>query len=247
MVEYLGPGDSLDEVSVRPTTIEGVATATAGFVGPTRYGPVHVLPPVITSLAEFERVYGEGLPLQFDGASASHNFLWQAVRAFFAEGGQRLFVARVFRRRDGQEYVKPDFTRMHPAAAIYDDGHARAVIGGRNVLLTARFPGSGGNVHVRFTFRPESKATGSGGAPLVTVTVSPIGSAGQRVVYPDLALDSEQARTLPFVITLGGKSKSGKDRLGALLAEHPGLKAALVRDGFAEGDRFFDVELKGGK
>src|SRR5260370_40083147 len=105
MPEYLAPGVYVEEVSFRSKSIEGVSTTTTGFVGPARYGPVDLPPDVITSLAEFERTYGDRQPLQYytQGGSAAQegpitpNFLWHAVRAFFEEGGKRLYVTRVFR------------------------------------------------------------------------------------------------------------------------------------------------------
>ena len=56
-------------------------------------------PDVITSLGEFERAYGDRKQLQYVGSTAttvSHNFMWHAVRAFFEEGGKRLYCATSF-------------------------------------------------------------------------------------------------------------------------------------------------------
>ena len=46
------------EVSFRAKSIEGVETSTAGFVGPCAYGPVTGDAPLVTSLLEFERLFG---------------------------------------------------------------------------------------------------------------------------------------------------------------------------------------------
>lgn len=56
MPEYLAPGVYVEETSFRSKSIEGVSTTTTGFVGPTRYGPSAMVPDIITSLADFERV-----------------------------------------------------------------------------------------------------------------------------------------------------------------------------------------------
>src|SRR3954468_22352839 len=111
MPEYLAPGVYVEETSFRSKSIEGVSTTTTGFIGPCRYGPVTATPDVITSLGEFERVYAGGGKLEFrspDGSIAKYddghggqrsdmdNFLWHAVRAFFIEGGKRLYISRVF-------------------------------------------------------------------------------------------------------------------------------------------------------
>jgi phage tail sheath protein FI len=96
MPEYLAPGVYVEEVSFRAKSIEGVSTTTTGFVGPTRYGPVDIEPDIITSLGEFERVYGDRQMLKFDGLEPMHNYMWHGVRAFFENGGKRLYISRVF-------------------------------------------------------------------------------------------------------------------------------------------------------
>jgi hypothetical protein len=140
MSEYLAPGVYIEEVSFRSKSIPGVSTSTTGFVGPTRYGPIDLEPHVITSLGEFERIYGDGGQLDFGDASPIHNYLWHAVRAFFTEGGRRLYIARTFLPRSSG-----------------NDGIARAnvpVAGGATALeLRARFPGAAGNFLVRITVR----------------------------------------------------------------------------------------------
>ena len=65
MPEYLAPGVFIEEVSYRAKSIEGVSTTTTGFIGPTRYGPVDLEPDVITSLGEFERIYGDREHFEF--------------------------------------------------------------------------------------------------------------------------------------------------------------------------------------
>src|SRR5205085_11568364 len=66
MPEYLAPGVYVEEVSYRAKSIEGVSTTTTGFIGPARYGPIDMEPDIITSLGEFERVYGDRERLEFD-------------------------------------------------------------------------------------------------------------------------------------------------------------------------------------
>ncbi len=97
MPEYLSPGVYIEETSFRAKTIEGVSTSTAGFVGPARFGPVSGQPELVTSLADFQRIYGDLEDLTFtDQANPTVNYLAHGVRAFFEEGGRRLFVQRVF-------------------------------------------------------------------------------------------------------------------------------------------------------
>ena len=75
-------------------SIEGVDTSTAGFVGPTQRGPTTGPPEALPSFAVYERIYGQGDDLVIDGV-ATTNFMFYAARAYFEEGGTRLFVARV--------------------------------------------------------------------------------------------------------------------------------------------------------
>ena len=98
MPEYLAPGVYVEETSFRSKSIEGVSTTTTGFVGPSRYGPIDLEPDIITSVTEFERTYGDRERLQFADGADTDNYLWHGARAFFEEGGKRLYVARVFHR-----------------------------------------------------------------------------------------------------------------------------------------------------
>src|SRR6476620_2108093 len=97
MPEYLAPGVYVEEVSFRPKSIEGVSTSTAGFVGATRYGPPEGEPELVTSFSDFQRIYGGIDRLLFDGRrNENENYIAQAVRAFFDNGGKRLYVSRVY-------------------------------------------------------------------------------------------------------------------------------------------------------
>jgi phage tail sheath protein FI len=146
MPEYLTPGVYLEETSFRSRSIEGVATSTFGMAGSTRYGPVpYVLPlpnraqPVVmvpspwlvTSQTEFERAFGDLGPV--GTASDSTNYLAYAARAFFGNGGRRLYVSRVFPfSRDGD-------------GAITTANFAALAVGGGGVVWRARWPGTAGN------------------------------------------------------------------------------------------------------
>lgn len=97
MPEYLAPGVYIEEISTGPRPIEGVSTSTAGFAGQTERGPLH--PQLVTSWEEYYRWYGDyvdraTLSLQAN-THTTKIYLPYAVRGFFANGGQRLFVARV--------------------------------------------------------------------------------------------------------------------------------------------------------
>jgi phage tail sheath protein FI len=152
MPEYLAPGVFVEEVSFRSKSIEGVSTTTTGFIGPMRFGPVIDAPEIITSLTEFERSYGDGQQLAFsaDGTLTSHNFMWQAARAFFEEGGKRLYFSRVFRPLSGS-YPPADLATASPGSPPYADGHGRLAVGTTpGFRIVARFPGAAGNLRLRF-------------------------------------------------------------------------------------------------
>ena len=141
MPEYLAPGVFIEEVSFRAKSIEGVSTTTTGFVGPTRYGPLDIEPEILTSLVEFERTYGGKDRLGFvesDGSTtAVDNYMWHAARAFFEEGGKRLYVSRVYT----------------PAAGSPPAGYSAATLGsGAPLRVRARFPGRAGDAAVSFVF-----------------------------------------------------------------------------------------------
>jgi Bacteriophage tail sheath protein len=164
MPEYLAPGVYVEEVSFRAKSIEGVSTSTAAFVGPTRYGPVDLEPDVITSLVEFERTYGDRQMLAFAAekdvtvaADPMDNYMWHAVRAFFEQGGKRVYVQRIFR-----PLVDEDDPALHDVRADPDgrsnDGRAAANLPATGdpkaaLVVKARFPGAAGSRRVRVTLR----------------------------------------------------------------------------------------------
>jgi len=143
MPEYLAPGVFIEEVSFRAKTIEGVSTSTAAFVGPCRFGPINGESPLLTCYAEFEEIYGGLDKLNFDGQASSHNYLAQAVRAFFDEGGQRLYVARTFLPIDGNDGV----ARWDSGNSLLNDAQSNLI------KLSARYPGAVGNFSVTITVK----------------------------------------------------------------------------------------------
>ncbi len=150
MPEYLAPGVYVEEVSFRSKSIEGVSTSTTGFAGMARYGPVQYTdgprttePRLITSFTDFERVYGglENLNVGQAGEEDRLCYLAHAARAFFANGGKRLYVSRVFTPRATADPLVPDFGL---ASMSISTGDANNV----NAVWQARWPGSYGNVLV---------------------------------------------------------------------------------------------------
>ena len=129
----------MEEVSFRSQSIEGVPTSTTGFAGLARYGPVFFAngpktyePRLLTSFTEFERVYGGLEPLNVPTDSDVRiNYLAHAARAFFLNGGQRLYISRVFSPRGAADAGVGSF----PMASS-----------GTTATWRARWPGALGNV-----------------------------------------------------------------------------------------------------
>jgi phage tail sheath protein FI len=94
MPENLAPGAYVEETGFRPKSIVGVSTCVTAFVGHTRRGPLAATktPRPLTSLSEFQNIYGGLEDLKF---SPKTNYVAHAAKAFFDEGGKRLYVARV--------------------------------------------------------------------------------------------------------------------------------------------------------
>lgn len=151
MPEYLAPGVFVEEVSFRSKSIEGVPTSTTGFVGLTRWGPVcyydadiqgpeNCEPRLITSFTEFERVYGSLEDIAVGAADPGTErlpYLAHAARAFFENGGKRLYVSRVFVPRSGT------------GASAWGIASRSIPVSDINATWTARWPGALGNVYVR--------------------------------------------------------------------------------------------------
>lgn len=167
MPEYLAPGVYVEEVSFRAKSIEGVSTSVAGFIGPTRYGPVGGEPELLTSFAAFARIYGGIDRLTFKDGSATEeqdkteeqdNYMAHAARAFFDNGGSKLYVTRIY------EPATPSGP---------DSGKASRSVGSPPELtLRARFPGQAGEMRITFAARTSanllSAANQSEAAPRVS-------------------------------------------------------------------------------
>jgi phage tail sheath protein FI len=105
MPEYLSPGVYIEEPEPGPQPLEGVSTSTTGAVGVTAFGPTSGKPVLITSFLDFQRQFGGFLPTpaasivnQWSVADEG-GWWWKfplAVKGFFDNGGQRLYIKRVF-------------------------------------------------------------------------------------------------------------------------------------------------------
>jgi len=169
--EYLAPGVYVEETSFRPKSIEGVSTSTAAFIGPTRFGPLRGEPELLTSFADFERIYGgldkldivtgapqmTGSPPEVEYPTETvDNYVAHGVRAFFEEGGRRCYVVRTYREAEpapgdgspptGLE-VLPVGTATGTVPAPVTSPPSTQPLG---LTLVARYPGAAGNLRVEF-------------------------------------------------------------------------------------------------
>ncbi len=153
MPEYLAPGVFVEEVSFRSKSIEGVPTSTTGFTGMSQFGPVCYRdanidgplscdPRLITSFTEFERVYGGLEPLDINGDERIP-YMAHAARAFFENGGKRLYISRVVAPNAGTGASAWGVAQQ--TVLIDDEGTMR------NAVWQARWPGKLGNAKVEVT------------------------------------------------------------------------------------------------
>jgi phage tail sheath protein FI len=147
MSELLTPGVYVEEVSFRASQIQPASTSVAAIVGPTVTGPIRGTLQPLTSYIEYESMFGDARDLSFAGTTVP-NYTAYAARAFFDNGGQQLYVAR----------IANDVPRAGPASARPAKASLAVPSSGTALLnLVARFPGSGGNVDVVFTPRPSKR------------------------------------------------------------------------------------------
>src|SRR5215211_1127450 len=86
------PGVYIEEVPSGVRTIIGVSTSIAAFVGKTASGPTD-RPVVITSFADFERIFG-GDADRVSGGLFSKYPIGFAVRDFYQNGGSIAIICR---------------------------------------------------------------------------------------------------------------------------------------------------------
>lgn len=163
MPEYLSPGVYVEEVDAGPRPIAGVSTSTAGMVGVTQRGPTTGKPKLVTNFLEFQTTFGGFLP-EPDPAirdawadNPTEGGRWWlfplAVKGFFDNGGQRLYVKRVASGAAqpasgtlGQGLVSPVARDAAAGATTLELGHlvglsvgesVKVVRGGDNVDITS--------------------------------------------------------------------------------------------------------------
>jgi uncharacterized protein len=198
MPEYLAPGVFVEEVSFRAKSIEGVPTSTTGFAGIAPFGPVQYPdgpltsePRLVTSFPEFERTYGK-LDLLLVGGDQRLPYLAYAARAFFLNGGQLLYVSRVFVPTEGDL-----------AGGVATVSVPVPTLTASTATWRARWPGSMGNVAVTTSVtRSRDVGNHTGVAPYANMARQ--GAIVEVVPAPgplpavDAALDADNLRIIGF-------------------------------------------------
>jgi len=259
--EYLAPGVFVEEVSFRAKSIEGVSTSTTAFVGPTRRGPVArpdaqghpgPVPEVLTSFLDFQRIYGGLEDLAFTGGTRT-NYLAHAVRAYFDNGGARLFVARVTgagaaTAQSGDVMAGVRFVCRTPGSC--GNGRVDIVVNTQPVTVgalsrapagsIARVGGATGTLFVRGTDGVFKDGGGTAiantatGVELVTVTALTTDGDGIVKSYDQMGLDPAHPRYIGAVMAPNPSRRSDQlEQTFAIVlpATRPGaldLFAALV-------------------
>ncbi|MGZ8198565.1 MAG: phage tail sheath family protein, partial [Burkholderiales bacterium] len=253
MPEYLAPGVYVEETSFRAKSIEGVGTSTTAFVGPTRKGPFRAnldesaLPELGTSYGDFERIYGSYTDLALGAGAPPTNYVAHAVRAFFNEGGSRLYVSRVV----GAGATNASVTITPPAGPAGD-----------SIGVSARFPGAAGNGRIvaREVVTPASRVVMDNAPPGALLRTGAAAATAHHVkigaewrpgdnpagAAPDAAtLAGADPRVLTLMITTidgdGNETTSedlGYDRthprwVGHVLAAEPSRRADQLQNLFA--------------
>ena len=247
MPEYLAPGVFVEETSFRQKTIEGVSTSTSGFIGPTRFGPIRGEPPLLTSFSDFERIYGGIDPLEFQAGTLTHNYLAQAVRGYFDEGGRRLYVVRVnngggtarwsagspagieLRARYAGEAGNVTVTlqfKLGPNVLFTDTSTGRKTLqGARNYDVVWVETGSPSAIAENVFWVDQS-----GGPDAVTLRRDD-GLAGSAPASPSAAVDLADiwnVRILTVSVTVGKMGRFDEDKVWEDLSFHPRRRDSIV-------------------
>jgi len=216
MPEYLAPAVYVEEVSFRAKPLEGVSTSTTAFVGPTATGPIDDMPELLTGVGDFERIYGGtsalGFSLVEDDAGRSINYLAHAVRAFFDNGGRRLYVARTF------EAGGTDGIARTPGLVAADFTSAP------NVRFAARFPGAAGRSQVQLR-EQRTLASSTNRTPLERAPLGTLIRVGtSAAATPAIAIGARP----PFFIANGASVDVSVNGAAAVTVTFSGQSASVT-------------------
>ena len=203
MPDYLSPGVYVEEVAAGPRPIAGVSTSTAGMVGVTQRGPAAGKPKLVTNFLEYQTTFGGFVPepdpqvrdrWADDPTEGGRWWLFPlAVKGFFDNGGQRLYVKRVVS------------TTATPASGVLGTGLVSAIArdaaaGAKTVQLShlVGFTGVGESIDV---FRGDDQR------PIGTATVTAYSVANGTVTL-DPALPAEVRTARGDYVQVGARDSA---------------------------------------
>ena len=101
MASYKTPGVYVEEKSMLPPSVAGVATAVPAFIGYTEKKAKRDIQP-ITSLLEYQTIFGEGNAITFDkGKVKGQEYaLFDSMRLFYDNGGGACYVVSIGTYKD---------------------------------------------------------------------------------------------------------------------------------------------------
>ncbi|MBS1820705.1 MAG: phage tail sheath family protein [Acidobacteria bacterium] len=134
------PGVYINDPGPPNRTIPAAETATAAFVGPSLTGPAATASSALASFSDFQTVYGDASDIGFSSPPrrTTTNYLALAVKAFFENGGQKLYVSRVT-SPNGTNAAPPtgaDYVRALAALSSLRDVAVVAAPGGTIAAIT---------------------------------------------------------------------------------------------------------------
>jgi phage tail sheath protein FI len=131
MPEYLAPGVFVEEVELKPPSIDAVSTSTTGMVGHASRGPSEGRPVLVTNMLQFRQRFGGPIALaSLPAAEAWKGELYYAAQGFFANGGRRLYVMRAAAAgAKAAEFAAKGglVTRLAPGADVPIDGATKTL------------------------------------------------------------------------------------------------------------------------
>jgi phage tail sheath protein FI len=109
---YKTPGVYVEEISIFPPSIAQVETAVPAFIGYTRFAQdrgqsLHLVPTRISSLVEFEQLFGGAPDITVDSITLDNDnnvtevklkdgfLLYDSLRLFFANGGSKCYIISI--------------------------------------------------------------------------------------------------------------------------------------------------------
>jgi len=108
MAQYKTPGVYVEEKSMLPPSVAGVATAVPAFIGYTEKPAKKSIQP-ITSLLEYQTIFGEGqaLTIGAKGKFSGYEYaLYDSMRLFYDNGGGSCYVISIGTYSDKPEAAK---------------------------------------------------------------------------------------------------------------------------------------------